>query len=77
MEILKENVDFPDGLRYIELGNRGLMLNVITPLQKFSRGGATISDVIRQRFQDVFHREMSNELLIESEEIFTKTKEVS
>lgn len=67
---------FSDGIRYIELGNRGLMLNVITPLQKFSRGGATISDVLRQRFHDVFQREMSSDLLMKSEEIFTKSKEV-
>ncbi len=67
---------FLDGLRFIELGNRGLMLNVITPLQKFSRGGATISDVLRQRFQDVFYREISKNLLMKSEEIFTKSKDV-
>jgi len=27
------------GERIIELGNKGLMLNEITPLQKISRGG--------------------------------------
>jgi hypothetical protein len=66
----------PDGVRYLEMGNRGLMLNVITPLQKFSKGGATISDVLKQRFQDTFQREMSSELLIKTEEVFTKKKEV-
>lgn len=53
------------------------MLNVITPLQKVSRGGATIADVLQQRFQDVFHRGMSSELKMKSEEIFTKSKEVN
>ena len=67
----------PDGVRYLEMGNRGLMLNVITPLQKFSKGGATISDVLKQRFQDIFQREMSSELLSKTEDVFTKKKEVS
>ena len=61
----------------LELGNRGLMLNVITPLQKFSKGGATISDVLKQRFQDIFQREMSTELLQKTEDVFTKKKEVT
>jgi hypothetical protein len=60
----------------LELGNRGLMLNVITPLQKFSKGGATISDVLKQRFQDIFQREMSTDLLQKTEDVFTKRKEV-
>lgn len=66
----------PDGERILDMGNRGLMLNVITPLQKFSKGGATISDVLKQRFQDVFQREMSTELLQKTEDVFTKRKEV-
>ena len=32
------------------MGNTGLRLNIITPLQKFSKGGTTTSDVIRQRY---------------------------
>ena len=67
----------PDGERILDMGNRGLMLNVITPLQKFSKGGATISDVLKQRFQDVFQREMSTDLLQKTEDVFTKRKEVS
>ena len=65
------------GEMVLELGNRGLMLNVITPLQKFSKGGATISDVLKQRFQDIFQREMSTELLQKTEDVFTKKKEVT
>ncbi len=59
----------------IDLGNSGLMLNIITPLQKFSKGGTTISDVIRQRFQDLFQREISSDALKEVEDVFTKKKE--
>ena len=62
--------------RYIEMGNTGLMLNIITPLQKFSKGGTTLSDVIRQRFQDLFERELSKKTLLEVEDYFTKKKEV-
>ncbi|TRY80748.1 hypothetical protein TCAL_09939 [Tigriopus californicus] len=29
---------------YIEMGNTGLMLNIITPLQKFSKGGTNLSE---------------------------------
>ncbi len=67
----------PNGERYLDMGNRGLMLNVITPLQKFSKGGATISDVLKQRYQDIFQREMSTGLLTKTEEVFTKKKEAS
>ena len=67
----------PNGERILDMGNRGLMLNVITPLQKFSKGGATISDVIKQRFQDIFQREMSSDLLQKTEDVFTKKKEVN
>jgi hypothetical protein len=66
----------PNGERILDMGNRGLMLNVITPLQKFSKGGATISDVLKQRFEDIFQREMSTELLQKTEDVFTKKKEV-
>jgi hypothetical protein len=57
------------------MGNTGLMLNVITPLQKFSKGGTTISDVVRQRFQDLFEREISQETLAQVENVYTGKKE--
>ncbi len=59
----------------VELGNSGLMLNIITPLQKFSKGGTTISDVIRQRFLDLFRREISSDSLSEAEAVYIKKKE--
>ncbi len=61
---------------YIEMGSTGLMLNVITPLQKFSKGGTTISDVVRQRFQDLFQREISENTLTQVENAYTGKKEV-
>jgi hypothetical protein len=48
----------PNGERVLNMGSRGLMLNVITPLQKFSKGGATISDVLKQRFQGSISRNL-------------------
>lgn len=57
--------------RYIELGTAGIMLNVITPLQKFSRGGVTISDVIQQRFLDLNKRRISEDELKRIEAFFT------
>ena len=59
----------------MELGSSGLMLNIITPLKKLSKGGTTINDVVQQRYQDLFHRPMSSSLLKLIEESFTK-KEV-
>ena len=61
---------------YIEMGSSGLMLNVITPLQKFSKGGTTISDVLRQRFEDLFHRTISSHTLTQVENVYTGKKEV-
>ena len=60
---------------YIEMGSSGLMLNVITPLQKFSKGGTTISDVLRQRFEDLFHRTVSSHTLTQVENVYTGKKE--
>ena len=61
---------------YIEMGSTGLMLNVITPLQKFSKGGTTILDVVRQRFQDLFQTEISQQMLDQLENVYTGKKEV-
>ena len=61
--------------RYLELGTSGLMLNIITPLKKLSKGGTTINDVVQQRYQDLFHRPMTSSLLKIIEESFTR-KEV-
>lgn len=60
--------------RFIVLGSSGLMLNVITPLQKFSKGGTTLSDVLQQRFVDLFNRPMSQALSRQIEEAFTGKK---
>ena len=60
----------------VELGNAGLMLNIITPLLKSIRGGTTINDVLRQRSQDLFDIEFSPDSLAEIEESYTKKKEV-
>lgn len=60
----------------IEMGNTGLMLNIITPLQKNSKGGTTIVDVMKQRFFDLNSRELSIESLNQVEEVFIKKKEV-
>ena len=59
----------------MELGTSGLMLNIITPLKKLSKGGTTINDVVQQRYQDLFHRPMTSSLLKIIEESFTR-KEV-
>lgn len=59
----------------IALGTNGLMLNIITPLQKLSRTGISITDVLRQRFRDLFEQEMSKTLFEEVETLFTETKE--
>ena len=61
----------------LEMGTNGLMLNIITPLQKFSKGGTTLSDVVRQRYQDLFRAELTTQTLQGVEEYFTKKKEVS
>ena len=60
--------------RYLDLGTSGLMLNIITPLQKFSKGGTTITDVLQQRYLDLFHRPMTEALLKKIEETFTGKK---
>ena len=61
----------------LKIGNTGLMLNIITPLQKFSKGGTTLSDVVRQRYQDLFQKELTHKTLQEVEDYFTKKREVS
>ena len=70
---LEQVTSLKDG--YIEMGSSGLMLNVITPLQKFSKGGTTISDVLRQRFEDLFHRTISSHTLTQVENVYTGKKE--
>ncbi len=60
---------------YIDMGNTGLMLNIITPLQK-GRGGTTISDALKQRYQDLFQYDMSTEEAKKIEELYTKDKKV-
>ena len=74
MHIIKFISGIKEG-RYLELGTSGLMLNIITPLKKLSKGGTTIIDVIQQRYQDLFHRPMTSSLLKILEESFTR-KEV-
>ena len=62
--------------RAIRLGPGGFMLNVITPLQKFSRGGVTISDSLAQRYSDLFGPEaISAASLMQVEDLYTKKKE--
>ena len=60
--------------RYLDLGTSGLMLNIITPLQKFSKGGTTITDVLQQRYQDLQHRPMTTSQMKKIEESFTSKK---
>ena len=60
--------------RYLDLGTSGLMLNIITPLQKFSKGGTTITDVLQQRYLDLFHKSMTESMLKKMEESFTSKK---
>ena len=74
MHITKFIAGIKEG-RYLELGTSGLMLNIITPLKKLSKGGTTINDVVQQRYQDLFHRPMTSSLLKIIEESFTR-KEV-
>ena len=61
--------------KMIELGSNGVMLNVITPLQKFTKGGITLVDVLWQRFSDMYQLEASPKLLAETEDIFTGKRE--
>ena len=61
--------------KMIELGSNGIMLNVITPLQKFTKGGITLVDVLWQRFCDMYQLQMSPKLLSETEEIFIGKRE--
>ena len=76
MHITKFITGIKEG-RYLELGSSGLMLNIITPLKKLSKGGTTINDVVQQRYQDLFHRPMTSSLLkvIEEEYINQSRKE--
>ena len=61
----------------LELGSNGVMLNVITPLQKFTKGGVTLVDVLWQRFNDLFQLEMSPKLLATTEDFFVGKREVN
>ena len=61
----------------LELGSTGVMLNVITPLQKFTKGGITLVDVLWQRFNDLYQVEMSPKLLAVTEDVFTGKREVN
>jgi len=60
---------------YIDLGSEGLMLNIITPLQK-GKGGTNIGDVIGQRFFDLYGLELDEETLKETEELFATRRKV-
>ena len=60
--------------KYVDLGTTGLMLNIITPLQKFSKGGITLTDVLKQRYQDLHHSSIPGELGGKIEEYFTNKK---
>ena len=55
----------------------GVMLNVITPLQKFTKGGITLVDVLWQRYLDLHQAEMSPKLLAITEDVFTGKREVT
>ena len=56
----------------------GVMLNVITPLQKIvHKGGITLVDVLWQRYMDLHQAEMSPKLLATTEDVFTGKREVS
>ena len=61
----------------MELGSSGVMLNVITPLQKFTKGGITLVDVLWQRYYDLYQAEMTPKLLVITEDVFTGKREVS
>ena len=61
----------------MELGSSGVMLNVITPLQKFTSGGITLVDVLWQRYYDLYQAEMTPKLLVITEDVFTGKREVS
>ena len=59
----------------LDIGTSGLMLNVITPLQKYLNSGITVVDVLTQRFKDLHQEEISDPLLNEVEAVFNR-KEV-
>ena len=59
----------------LDIGTSGLMLNVITPLQKYLNSGITVVDVLTQRFKDLHQKEISDPLLNEVEAVFNR-KEV-
>lgn len=72
------------GQKIVQLENKGnhwemamgaheLMLNVITPLQKYT-GGVTVSDVLWQRYLDLTQREISNQFLKSLETHFVKDR---
>ena len=60
--------------KYVDLGTTGLMLNIITPLQKFSKGGITLTDVLKQRYQDLHQYSMNGEIGGRVEDYFTNKK---
>lgn len=59
----------------LDLGANGLMLNVITPLQKYLNSGITVVDVLNQRFLDLHQIDISDQFLEEVETVFSR-KEV-
>mgnify|MGYP007025434221 CR=1 FL=1 len=60
--------------KYVDLGTTGLMFNIITPLQKFSKGGITLTDVLKQRYQDLQLSPMPSDLAKQIEEYYTNKK---
>lgn len=61
--------------KYVDLGTTGLMFNIITPLQKFSKGGITLTDVLKQRYQDLQLSPMPSDLAKQIEEYYTNKKD--
>lgn len=70
---LTKVTEIKDG-RDLILGPSGLMLNIITPLQKYSKGGTSITDALLQRYLDLFHRPMKEGTLKKVEATFTNKK---
>jgi hypothetical protein len=61
----------------VELGNAGLMLNVVTSLRRPSGcGGATVVDALRQRHRDLFGREIDRAALCKVAKFYTFSNEV-
>jgi hypothetical protein len=58
------------------LGSAGLMINVITPLQNFNQFGTKINDVLRQRYEDLFNRDLGQTAVTEVGDVYFAKKEV-